>query len=471
MKRRDFLKYSLATLILAGFDFNRVYASESVNKPVIVNLILDGGADFRHIFSPIFSDDKSSYGYNFWKNRATSHNLDANNLTSLEARASEYLKLANGDFSINPKASWLKEQFESGKVAIVNNIINSTNRDHSHSLLMLESGDKSAGAHDVERSGWGGRLARELNANVLSLTRNVRLFCNAPNGNDILTHNNDIVISASNSRNMGLYEYDTLADINSASVKYKSDQKAILSRALINYYEAKRELISQNSPYYRFIQHEKSLLDFGRAIKSKLSNIPEPTILTELYDTKSKSSLKDKYFAKQLRNLYDTLACRDILNMQVGSLEYGGWDSHKKQIDSIEGKIEDIFGLDKGFDRVMRALKSDIPEVAENVVFVVSSEFGRQLASNGDNGTDHGRGSLVLIIGDSVNGGVYGDMFPKSEIEKFSIPNQDILGLTSIEKVLAKVCDKCKSGSGDKIFNLSDKILENGIDLNKLFKV
>ena len=297
MKRRDFLKYSLATLALMGFNF-RINADEVTTnqKPIIVNLILDGGADFRHLFSPIFNEDKSSYGYNFWKNRASAHNLDGDNLASLQARSDEYLSISKDDlsFAINPNARWLKEQFENGNVAIVNNVINSTNRDHSHSLLKLESGDNSAGAHDFERSGWGGRLARELNSNVVSLTRNVRLFCNAPNGNNNLEHLNDIVTSASDSRNIGLYEYNTKADIENGVKNYKWSSKAILSRSLSSYYEVKRDLIATNSPYYKFIQHEKLLIEFGRKIKEKLVNIPEPLNLTELYDRKSDNHLNNK---------------------------------------------------------------------------------------------------------------------------------------------------------------------------------
>ena len=324
MKRRDFLKYSLATLALIGFNF-KLSADESVatQKPVIVNLILDGGADFRHIFTPLFSEDKHSYGYNFWKNRASAHNLDANNIASLQARSDEYLSVSkdNLSFGINPKAGWLKEQFESGNVAIVNSVINSTNRDHSHSLLKLESGDNLAGSHDFERSGWGGRLARELNSNVVSLTRNVRLFCNAPNGDNKLEHNNNIVISASDSRNMGLYEYNTGADIDEGKKNYKWKSKAILSRSLSSYYEAKRDLIPTTSPYYKLIQHEKLLIEFGRKIKKKLVNIPEPTTLTELYDNKSENKLNNRYFGKQIRNFYASRVWGDLLNLQVASLE------------------------------------------------------------------------------------------------------------------------------------------------------
>lgn len=467
MRRREFFKYSIAMLAL--FNSSRVFAQTKAQKPIVVNLILDGGADFRHIFTPEFSELESSYGYNFWRARATSHNLNPNDIASLRERSLEYSKVSkNGlSFGVHPNATWLKEEFERGNVAIINNVLNSSNRDHSHSLIMLESGDIRASSHDFDRSGWGGRLAKEAGGNILSLTDTVRLFCNAPDKESLLSHNNDIVISARDSRNIGLYHYDTKADLESGSKSYIWNQRAILSRALSGYYRAKADSISTESRYYKFIQHYQSLKEFGDEIDKILDNYPEPLELTELYD--SNNSLEDSYFGVQLRNLYDSLLCNSILNMQVASLESKGWDSHKRQIDSIDMKIDDIFGLDRGLDRLTKAVQRDIPEYRDRLIFVISSEFGRQLASNGDNGTDHGRGSSILVIGNRVNGGVYGNMFPDSEIDRFSIPNEDIAPKTSIQRVLAKVCDEFGAGVSERVFDLSDTIVEEGIDLNTLF--
>lgn len=38
------------------------------------------------------------------------------------------------------------------------------------------------------------------------------------------------------------------------------------------------------------------------------------------------------------------------------------------------------------------------------------------LRANGDCGADHGRGNYSIPAGRGVNGGVYGEMFPASEI-------------------------------------------------------
>ena len=114
-------------------------------------------------------------------------------------------------------------------------------------------------------------------------------------------------------------------------------------------------------------------------------------------------------------------------------------------------------------------------EANNNTVFVFTSDFGRQLHSNGTAGTDHGSGSYMILIGPSVNGGVYGDMFPDSEITRFDTQGADIVGLTSFERVLAEVCDWVEPNSGEKVFPTTaatfpdPPILETGVDLSTLF--
>jgi uncharacterized protein (DUF1501 family) len=43
------------------------------------------------------------------------------------------------------------------------------------------------------------------------------------------------------------------------------------------------------------------------------------------------------------------------------------------------------------------------------VVIAVYSEFGRRVAANASDGTDHGTASSVLLLGAGVRGGLYGE--------------------------------------------------------------
>ena len=45
---------------------------------------------------------------------------------------------------------------------------------------------------------------------------------------------------------------------------------------------------------------------------------------------------------------------------------------------------------------------------SDDVILFVFTEFGRRVKDNG-NGTDHGSGSVAFVIGDSVDGGQYGE--------------------------------------------------------------
>ena len=66
---------------------------------------------------------------------------------------------------------------------------------------------------------------------------------------------------------------------------------------------------------------------------------------------------------------------------------------------------------------------------------VCLSEFGRTINENGSGGTDHGRGSAVLVMGAGIRGGVHGD-FP-DRIENG--PEGDLVVLNDYRRVLAEV--------------------------------
>lgn len=93
--------------------------------------------------------------------------------------------------------------------------------------------------------------------------------------------------------------------------------------------------------------------------------------------------------------------------LQVATLDYGGWDTHDYQGDQGTGQ----FGaqLDE-LGRSLGAFYEDLGAMAANVTVMVMSEFGRRLEQNSSQGTDHGHGSALFLLGGGINGGkVYGD--------------------------------------------------------------
>jgi uncharacterized protein (DUF1501 family) len=109
-------------------------------------------------------------------------------------------------------------------------------------------------------------------------------------------------------------------------------------------------------------------------------------------------------FGQSLRTLSVVLKADE--GVQVAGIDYGGWDDHAQE-GAIEGRMADRMGdLASG----LSAFAADLgPRMAHTTVLVMS-EFGRTVRENGNNGTDHGHGTTMFVLGGGVKGGkVHGD--------------------------------------------------------------
>lgn len=454
MKRRDFLKTSSLAFLMANGLLRNAEAFPTPSGRIVVNITLDGGPDFRHLLAPTYSSDENSYAFQYWQHRATAHAID-NIPAAYESRwNNDFLKPNGESFGILNSAAWLKSMWDSGNVAFINNVLASNSRDHAYSLLILEHGDRNSKPHDVDKPGWGGRLADAVNSKIVSLTHQPRRFCYGLHPNNSQKHLNKNLISMRDSRNMALF---------TPSNNPTSDSD-VMNRALKSFYAAKRNLVVDSSPtpFDQLIQHENDLRVFSSAVASRLDTVTLPNEITRLYS--GNATLSSRYLGRQIRNLYDALACHDILNFSVASMEYGGWDTHKNQKRFIEQRFIDLFGENQALHSLYQALPS---EVADKLVFVISGEFGRQLKANGDAGTDHGRGNTVIVIGNDISGSVIGDMFPNTELNKLSNRSPDITGLTGIEQVFGAVCDWVQSGTSSTVFpDINNAPIESGVSIS-----
>ena len=86
------------------------------------------------------------------------------------------------------------------------------------------------------------------------------------------------------------------------------------------------------------------------------------------------------------------------------SVSLGGFDTHASERDQ-HGRL--LKAVDQGITRFFASLEGDAR--GDRVTVLVHSEFGRRVAANSSNGTDHGTAAPVLAIGPSVKGGYYGD--------------------------------------------------------------
>ncbi len=474
MKRRDFLRNSMVASVAAGagmgLPLNAMAACSAIDmERTFVNLMLYGGMDSKFMFMPAPNHLDGNYVDKIWAARANLYptiNPPTNIYPSYaDMYGAEYLPvLHNGfEFGIYKRCGWLKSEFDAGRVAIIANSFCSKNRRHDQSQLNANVGEPVFGDLHYDRDGWGGRLVENLPGatNTVELSHEISIFGNSTTAGERLNQ----VIHAQDMRNIALPNYDG-GDLQS--------RRNILSRSLKSYYEARGiEVAGQtDSPYARFFQHNTAFRAFGDAVETRLGDCGAlPVELSGL-------NLYSNHFEQQCRNLYDFCLAPDVLNARTISMRYDGWDTHNNQIARIGNNLEDLFGSSGGLSTAMTQI-AGLPSLtrprSESLVFFLSSDFGRQLRANGNNGTDHGRGIYSLLIGEDVAGGLYGEMFPEREAnpdvnDKIPLETSgaDVLGQTSTERVLSEVCDWMapNTGIGGDVFpgaSLSD--IETGVIL------
>ena len=89
---------------------------------------------------------------------------------------------------------------------------------------------------------------------------------------------------------------------------------------------------------------------------------------------------------------------------QAAVLEMGGWDTHANQGASQGPLAANLRRLDEALGALCQALQSS-PGLWERSVVLVMTEFGREAAINGTQGTDHGSGGVAFVLGGRVRGG------------------------------------------------------------------
>lgn len=117
--------------------------------------------------------------------------------------------------------------------------------------------------------------------------------------------------------------------------------------------------------------------------------------------------------------------------VEAAFAEIGGWDHHQNE----PGQL---FGVLRQFGSALAAFSADMGDRMEDIVLVTMSEFGRTARENGNNGTDHGHGDVMFVMGGGVHGGkVYGT-WPGLEEEQL-FEGRDLAVATDFRAVLSEL--------------------------------
>jgi len=121
-------------------------------------------------------------------------------------------------------------------------------------------------------------------------------------------------------------------------------------------------------------------------------------------------------------------------SMRVVFMDFGGWDTHVNQGTGVGTLARRLSPLAGG----LADLVNGLGPAFKDTTIVVMSEFGRTAAQNVNNGTDHGHGNAMWLLGGNVDGGkVYarwGGLAPSALYE-----GRDLQTTTDFRAVLSSV--------------------------------
>lgn len=172
----------------------------------------------------------------------------------------------------------------------------------------------------------------------------------------------------------------------------------------------------------------RNLFNISSSVQPVLKS-PAP-VAPELPTTNGGNAGGDSNLAQQLDVVAKLIAAGSPT--KVWSVSLGGFDTHANEANA---QSELLGVVSDSLSRFMGQLKAT--SRANDVTIMVYSEFGRRVAGNGSQGTDHGTAGPMFLIGNPVNGGFYGEQPSLSNLFK-----GDLAVTTDFRDVYATVIEK-----------------------------
>jgi uncharacterized protein (DUF1501 family) len=86
---------------------------------------------------------------------------------------------------------------------------------------------------------------------------------------------------------------------------------------------------------------------------------------------------------------------------RVGALSFFGWDTHNNEGAAV-GQLANFLGA---LDGAVGAIEREMGGAWRETVVALVTEFGRTARINGTDGTDHGTGTVAVLVGGALKGG------------------------------------------------------------------
>jgi uncharacterized protein (DUF1501 family) len=137
-------------------------------------------------------------------------------------------------------------------------------------------------------------------------------------------------------------------------------------------------------------------------------------------------------FSEGLRQIARLIKAR--VGLEAASLDLKGWDSHFSQATVMDPLMTSLA-------RGLAAFSRDLGDDLQHVTVVAMTEFGRRVEENSAFGTDHGRGSVMFVMGGGVKGGRVLGKWPGLTNDVLEGPG-DLPVVTNYRNVLAPILSR-----------------------------
>ncbi|MDF2474747.1 MAG: twin-arginine translocation pathway signal [Sphingobacterium sp.] len=335
IKRREFLKTgSLATASLLLPNFLKAMAfpnSLERSAKVLVILQLSGGNDGLNTIVPMRNDI-------YFRERPT---IAIDNALALTDEA-----------GINPALPFFKTLFESGEMAVLNNVgYPDPNKSHFRSMDIWHSASRS---DEYLESGWIGRYLDQACYDCSHPTQALEV-------NDML------------------------------SLALKGEQKkAFAFRDPKKLYQTSREEYFNAIYQEHQQQHDEETVGYLYQTLGETINNAD-YIFEQSRAKRTTAAYPDSVLGKDLKTVASLI--KSDINTQVYYLQIGSFDTHINQQQRQESLFHTI-------NDAVQAFVEDLKKNAlfEDVMLMTFSEFGRRVAQNASMGTDHGTANQLFFV-------------------------------------------------------------------------
>jgi uncharacterized protein (DUF1501 family) len=130
--------------------------------------------------------------------------------------------------------------------------------------------------------------------------------------------------------------------------------------------------------------------------------------------------------------------------VEAAFAEIGGWDHHTNEMPQLTPLLQQ-------FGNSLAAFARDMGDRMTDIVLVTMSEFGRTAREDGNGGTDHGHGNVMMVLGGPVRGGKIYGRWPGLEPEQL-YEQRDLAVTTDFRDVLGELTRQHLGRKPDEVF-------------------